>query len=240
MTIIVPMKLVVLAAGEGARMRPLTLNMPKPLLSFGGKTLLDHLFEVLPREITEAVITVGYLGNKIRKYCGDEFHGRKIAYIDGSMDGNAAGFLKAKSLFSPKERLAVSYGDEIITKKEMEDCLAHEYSWLCYKMENPKNVGVARVDSKNKILEVLEKPGVPPSNLVANGFMVGNADLFYYTPDKNKNGEYYFSSLMNTFCKKNDVVAVVGEEDHAHISTPEDLKRLDEWCRKNSKFNQKK
>lgn len=221
------MKLVVLAAGEGVRMRPLTLHTPKPLLRFGGRTVLDHLFDSLPPEITEAVIVVRYLGEQIRAYCGNQFHGRKVSYIEGSLEGNAIGFMNTEHLFSTRERFAVSYGDELITKKEMEGCLSHEFSWLCYEVNNPKDVGVARIDSSQMILEVLEKPDAPPSNLVANGFMVVNSDIFDYKPEKHKKGEYFFSFLMNKFCKNHNVYAVVGQKDHSQLAVPEDVARLD-------------
>ena len=54
------MKCVILAAGEGIRMRPLTLENPKPLLEIAGKPLIGHIVETLPSEIDELVLVVGY------------------------------------------------------------------------------------------------------------------------------------------------------------------------------------
>ncbi|MDP3935116.1 MAG: sugar phosphate nucleotidyltransferase [Candidatus Giovannonibacteria bacterium] len=221
------MKIVILAAGEGVRMRPLTLSVPKPLLRFGGQASLDHFFEALPDEITEAIIVVGYLAEQIKTYCGNNFHGRTINYIDGSSKGNAASFINTKHLFASQERFAVSYGDELITKQEIENCLKSKYSWLCYELNNPKNAGVALVNSAGRILEVIEKPAIPPSNLAANGFMVANSDIFSYKPDLHVSGEYYFSSMMNKFCLDHRVQAIVGHEDHWQLTIPADLDRLD-------------
>lgn len=221
------MKIVILAAGEGARMRPLTLNVPKPLLRFGGQASLDYLFEALPDEITEAIIVVKYLAEQIKTYCGNNFHGKTVNYVEGSPKGNAVSFINTKHLFAPQEQFAISYGDELITKREIEDCLTYKYSWLCYELDNPKNVGVARVDAAGRILEVIEKPAISPSNLVANGFMVANSDIFSCKPDRHMNGEYYFSSMMNKFCRDHRVQAVVGHKDHWQLAIPADLDRLD-------------
>jgi len=49
-------------------MRPLTLDIPKPLLKIAGKTLLDHIFDALPPEIDEAIIVVKYLAEQIKNY----------------------------------------------------------------------------------------------------------------------------------------------------------------------------
>lgn len=139
------MKVIITAAGEGVRMLPLTLATPKPLLKYRGKTNLDHLFERLPSEIDEAIIIVKYLGEQIKKYCGKNFHGRKISYVDGSEKGNAVGIFNAKDFFKPSERFAIAYGDEVFVGDELVRCLAHEYSWLCYHVADATKVGVLTV-----------------------------------------------------------------------------------------------
>ncbi len=62
------MKAVILAAGRGKRMMPLTTDTPKPLLKVAGKTLLDHTIGLLPTEVTEIVVVVNYLGEQIVEY----------------------------------------------------------------------------------------------------------------------------------------------------------------------------
>jgi N-acetyl-alpha-D-muramate 1-phosphate uridylyltransferase len=66
------MKAMILAAGLGQRMRPLTNHLPKPLLSVGGKPLLQYHLEALAQAgITQVIINLAYLGDKIREYVGD-------------------------------------------------------------------------------------------------------------------------------------------------------------------------
>lgn len=220
------MKIVILAAGEGVRMRPLTLTTPKPLLVYKGKTVLDHLFDSLPDEIDEAIISVKYLAEKIKDHCGDNFHGRKVSYVEGEKNGNAMGFLQAKQYFVPDERFAVSYADEIITRSEINDCLKEKYSWLCYRVSNPKEVGIALVDKNNYITDILEKPQNSPSNFAANGFMVTDSNIFKYKPNVHKNGEYYFSDLMRQFATDHKVRAIEGDINHCQLTSEEDLNRL--------------
>jgi bifunctional UDP-N-acetylglucosamine pyrophosphorylase/glucosamine-1-phosphate N-acetyltransferase len=220
------MKLVILAAGEGVRMRPLTLTTPKPLLVYRGKPALEHLFDALPPVIDEVIITVNYLAETIRTHCGGVFCGRKITYVDGESGGNAVGFMKCKEIFKTGERFAVSYADDVLTQKEIFDSLEQEFSWLCYYMNEPKDVGIIEVDMQNRVKTFVEKPEHPTSHLVADGFMVVNSDIFSYTPILHKKGEYYFADLMAEFCKHHDVVAVVGDPRHSQLTTPEDIERL--------------
>lgn len=217
------MKIIVLAAGRGKRMRELTKIIPKPLLIFSGKSALDHIFQSLPDEINEAIIIVKYLADKIKEYCGDEFYGRKICYIEGSDQGTAASFMSARQFIKDGERFAVAYGDEYITPEEVRECLRHTYSWLCYLVDDPTTVGIAEIGSDGNIINVIEKPKNTKSNIATNGFMVVNSGIFNYAPDLHTDGEYYFSTMMNKFVKDYPVVAVYGSPTHGQITTPEDI-----------------
>ena len=59
---------IVLAAGKGTRLKPLTDNIPKPLVRVGGKTLLDHIVESLPSAVEEVIFVTGYMEEKIKEY----------------------------------------------------------------------------------------------------------------------------------------------------------------------------
>ncbi len=220
------MKAIILAAGEGKRMLPLTLRTPKPLLMIGGKTVLDHIFEAFPEEITEAIIVVRYLGEKIRKYCGTVFHERPIQYAEGSEKGNAFSFLAAKPFVKADERVMVLYADEIPSRENVKRCLAYEYSWLCKETARPKAAGVVNLRTDGTIEEIVEKSEHPPSKIAAIGLMVLPGKIFYYEPVKNQNGEYYLSSMANQFLSTSKVYAVV-TVGGSSLTTPEDIAKVE-------------
>lgn len=220
------MKIVIFAAGEGVRMRPLTLTVPKPLLRYRGGTNLDHIFKLLPKEVDEAILTVQYLADQIKAYCGDTFHGRRISYVNGSKQGNALGFLGARRFFRSGERFAVAYGDEVFDGDEIKRCFSYNYSWICYPVADPTKTGVATVNEAGRIIKFVEKPVRLESNLAADGFMIINADIFNYPLVKHQNGEYYFSDLMKQFIADHEVHAVMGGSMHTQLTTPEDIDRL--------------
>lgn len=225
------MKAIILASGEGKRMLPLTQNTPKPLLLVGGKTVLDHIFEAFPEEITEVIIVVRYLGEKIKDYCGDVFHGKKVQYAEGSEKGNAFTFLSAKPFIKADERILVLYADEIPSPANMRKCLAHEYSWLCKETARPKAAGVVKLREDGTIEEIVEKSEHPPSNLAAIGLMVLSGSVFRCKPVQNANGEYYLSSMLSPFLQKEKVFALV-TEGGCSLTVPDDIPKVEAFLKK--------
>jgi bifunctional UDP-N-acetylglucosamine pyrophosphorylase/glucosamine-1-phosphate N-acetyltransferase len=217
------MKAVILAAGRGKRMGQLTDDTPKPLLKIGTKTLLDNLLSVLLSEISDVIIVIGYQGDKIRQHCGNSRNGKRIHYVEQKeLDGTANAFLLTKPFFKEGERFVLLYGDEMLSKEQMAECLSHEFSWLCRRMNDPSQSGVATLDGSGCISAVIEKPKNPTSNIVAAGVMVVNSDLFKYQPVQHTNGEYYITSMLDAFIKEHAVYAVMGTDNLA-FSYAEDI-----------------
>jgi bifunctional UDP-N-acetylglucosamine pyrophosphorylase/glucosamine-1-phosphate N-acetyltransferase len=220
------MQVVILAAGEGIRMRPLTLDTPKPLLKVAGKSFLDRLFEAFPDEIDEAIIVVRYLADKIKEHCGQEFYGRRVTYAEGSSLGNAHSFLAARPHLHD-ERFMFVQGDEFLDKEDFGSCLKYPLSVLCFELPDPWNHGVATLREDGSLAEIIEKPAHPAGNLVVNGLMILNQKIFQYEPLKNANGEFYFTSLLGQFIKDEKVMAVKAKRSFGGISTPADIKRVE-------------
>ena len=221
------MKIVVLAAGEGMRMRPLTLDIPQPPLKIAGKTLLDHIFDALPPEIDEAIIVVKYLAEQIKNYCGSVFHGRKIIYAEGSELGNAYSFLASQPYIN-EERFLVIQGDELPLKEDVARCLVYDASILCWEAPDPWNHSTPVLDPDGSIKEIIEKLPNPATKLIADGVMVLNQKIFDCAPVKIR-GEFYFSAMLNQFVKKERVMAVISEwgQNIGGISSPSDIERVE-------------
>src|SRR6187402_1575747 len=106
------MKAVIMAGGEGTRLRPLTSNAPKPLLPLVNRPMMEHIVDLLKRHgIDEIVVTVAFMANAIRDYFGDgsEF-GVKISYATEETPLGTAGSVRnAKQHLT--ERFLVISGD---------------------------------------------------------------------------------------------------------------------------------
>ncbi len=221
------MRAIILAAGIGKRMLPLTQNVPKSLLRIGNQPIIDYIFDALPNEVDTVIMVVGYMEDKMRTHLGGCYQGKKIRYVrQENLTGTATALMLAKDLFQEGERFIIIYGDELPSKGEIDECINKEYSWLCSRSPDPKQSGIAEIDMEGRITEVIEKPENPTSDICAAGIMVVSSDIFKYPMVKHKNGEYYLTDLMNGFVKDHDVYAVYGRQRPPFLS-PDEIDKID-------------
>ena len=104
-----------MAGGEGTRLRPLTTNVPKPLLPVAGQPLMGHILRLLQRHgVDEAVVTVQYLAASIRSYFGDGAdHGIRLSYATESVPLGTAGSVKNAEQGLAGEPFLVVSGDAL-------------------------------------------------------------------------------------------------------------------------------
>ncbi|MBI5045442.1 MAG: nucleotidyltransferase family protein [Candidatus Niyogibacteria bacterium] len=220
------MKAIILAAGKGKRMRPLTMRKPKPLVRVRGKTFLEHILNALPSSVDEIIIVIGYKGKMIKGFLGNSYRGKKIIYVvnDKINLGTAHSLLLTKQYFKKSERFLLIYADELPTKKEVVHCLKNKFSWLTKYYDKPEESAVVTL-ARGRIVDVEEKPKNPKSNFVVGGLMVINSDIFKYRPIKHRNGEYYITSMMKKFIKTHRVMSVRGR-DNLSFSTKAEIDKF--------------
>lgn len=224
------MKAVILAAGEGVRMRPLTLERPKPLIAVSGKPILAHIIEALPPEIDEIVVVVGYLGDQIANYCRGALPGRRFRFVWQKEKLGTARALELCQEHLAGDRFLMLYADDLHGADGIRRCLEHERSLLVAKHPEPQRFGVVVMDPDGSIREIVEKPANPPSNFVSTGVMVLDDAIFNYEPDLHPNGEYYLTSMANKMLRDYRVMAV--ETDRwLPIATPADLPAAEAFLR---------
>lgn len=200
------MKALLLAAGEGKRMHPLTKEVPKPMLRLRGKPLLQHIIESLPVEVTELIVVVGYKQEAIRSYFGTEFQGRPIRYlVQESYTGTADALELCRPYLAEGERFVLTYGDDIYDTESIARCLTHQYAFLVGEVEDPRRYGVILLNQDGTIAEIEEKPEHPKSNLVAPGLYVLDTKIFDCRPHSEWPHEYYLMAMLNQFVTEQKV-----------------------------------
>jgi UDP-N-acetylglucosamine diphosphorylase / glucose-1-phosphate thymidylyltransferase / UDP-N-acetylgalactosamine diphosphorylase / glucosamine-1-phosphate N-acetyltransferase / galactosamine-1-phosphate N-acetyltransferase len=219
------MQCVILAAGKGTRLRPLTDNCPKPLVKVGGKTLLDHIVEALPTAVDELIIVVGYLGEQIREYCGTEFHGRKVTYVEQvEQNGTARALWLCKELLHG--RFLFMFADDIHGRNDIARVTSYSRGMLTMTSDNPERFGVVVRNPDGTLAEMIEKPTHPPSNLVSTGVMVLDENIFKFEPKTPVKGEFYLTEVIERYAKEYPL-AVVEEYLWIPVGYPEDIERAE-------------
>ena len=183
----IPGKAVLLVGGRGTRLKPLTDHTPKGMLKVHDMTIIGHLFELLKKYgIRDVVLSTGYLKNKIRDYFqdGSKF-GMNIEYIEEDTPLGTAGPLKLAKKYL-KDSFIVSNGDELkniniprmFRLHKRKNALA---TIALTTVDDPSHYGVAKLDG-SRILEFLEKPAHPPSNLINAGFYILEPEVIDMIP----------------------------------------------------------
>lgn len=187
------MKAVLMAGGEGSRLRPLTLGRPKPMVPIATKPVMHHVLDLLKRHgITEVVVTVQYMASAIQDYFGDGSQlGMKIVYSVEETPLGTAGSVKLAQKYLTDTFIIVS-GDaltdfdltQIIKFHREKKSLA---TLTLYRVPNPLEYGVIITDEGGKITQFLEKPswGEVFSDTVNTGIYVLEPEVLdYFEPNK--------------------------------------------------------
>lgn len=220
------MQAVILAAGEGKRMQPLTLERPKPLISVAGRPILEHIIDALPSEIDEIILVVGYKAEMIKEYVGDLYKGRAVKYVHAEPLGTGYALAKAKSLLRG-DRFLLMCGDDIHGSRALQEALAHPLALLAAMHEEPSKFGVIELRADHSLASIVEKPEVPPTNLISTGAMVLDARIFDYGMTRQSNGEYYLTEPLGLLAAEHSV-RVVEQEVWLPIGYPEDIPLAEE------------
>ncbi|GAA4603162.1 mannose-1-phosphate guanyltransferase [Actinoallomurus liliacearum] len=159
------MKAVVMAGGEGTRLRPMTANQPKPLLPVVNKPIMEHVLRLLKRHgFTETVVTVQFLAALVRNYFGDgEEIGMALSYATEEMPLGTAGSVKNAQDALRDDRFLVISGDAL-TDIDLTDMVRfHRENGALVtiglkRVPNPLEFGIIIVDDDGRIQRFLEKP----------------------------------------------------------------------------------
>ena len=184
----IPRKAVLLVGGKGTRLKPLTDKTPKALLEVHKKAVTEHIFDLLKKHgIRDIVLCVGHLKDRIKDYFGDGSNfGVNIIYVEEDEPLGTAGPLKLAKKYL-KGSFIVSNGDELkniniprmFRLHKRKDALA---TIALTTVEDPSHYGVARLDG-SRIIEFVEKPSHPPSNLINAGFYILEPEVIDMIPD---------------------------------------------------------
>jgi len=189
---------VVLAAGRGTRMRPLTDRRPKPLLPVEDRSLLECVFDTAIDVVDQFVVVTGYRGAAIREAIGDSYRGYPVTYVrQAEAKGTAHAVAQAEPVVD--DDFLVLNGD-VIVDASLPRALAEAEGTAVAATEvpDPRAYGVLSMAEDGSLAGIVEKPDDPPTNLANVGCYAFEPDVFEYikqTPESER-GEYEITTTI--------------------------------------------
>lgn len=242
------MKAVILAAGEGVRLQPITATRPKHLIEVGGKPILEYCLDALNASgVTEIVIVTNYMGDAIRKYFGDgEWKGLKISYVE---QAELLGTGNAVSTIEPyvDGDFVLAYGDLLFTSEVVASMLKVFETekptavMAVVPVEKPGSYGIVEIESEKTVKSVksiIEKPDSDEasSNLANAGLYVFSDEIFEKIRQTKASvrGEWELTDALSLLIKdeKTVLAAEISKDDWLDIGRPWDLLEANSWALK--------
>jgi bifunctional UDP-N-acetylglucosamine pyrophosphorylase/glucosamine-1-phosphate N-acetyltransferase len=236
------MKAVILAAGEGVRLQPITSTRPKHLIKVGGKPILEHcLNAVRTSGIEEALIVIHYMGEAIRQYFGDgKKFGLKIEYVEQKA---VLGTGNAVSMVEPyvKDDFLLVYGDLLFSAEAVKNVIdLHRKekpvaTMAVVPVGNPEDYGIVELEDEKHVKRIAEKPNreEAPSNLANAGVYVFSTEIFDKIRETSASarGEWEITDAISQLSKekKTVLVAKISSGDWIDIGRPWDLLEANRW-----------
>ncbi|PSQ15404.1 glucose-1-phosphate thymidylyltransferase [Halobacteriales archaeon QS_8_69_26] len=203
------MQTVVLAAGRGAGMRPLTDRRPKPMLPVGDRPLLAHVLDAAVGAGAERfVVVVGFEADAIRDHFGDEYRGVAIDYaVQQRRRATADAVLSAREHLEPAPFVVLN-GDTLYDPADLADLYAGSAAVAGFRVEDPAGHDVLRTDG-DLVTGVVGAPEDPASDLVdAGAYAFPAGALEGVAAQEAERGERDLTDVLSRVCRENDVRAV--------------------------------
>ncbi len=230
---------VVLAAGKGERLRPLTDDRPKVILKVANRPIIEYVLENLSPFVDEFLIVVRYEKEKLMQAIGDEFNGKPVIYVE-QLEGEGT----ARAIYSVKdyiddEAFLVANGD-IYFELDGLKALIHEFkkqkadaTLLIKEFDDLSHLGMVEVEGK-LVKGIREKPGK------ISGY--ANLGVYAFTPEVfgfieetgvSPRGEYEITDTLNLMIEKRKKITYAPYEGYWNdIGRPWNLLELNEYILK--------
>jgi UDP-N-acetylglucosamine diphosphorylase / glucose-1-phosphate thymidylyltransferase / UDP-N-acetylgalactosamine diphosphorylase / glucosamine-1-phosphate N-acetyltransferase / galactosamine-1-phosphate N-acetyltransferase len=239
------LKAILLAAGEGQRLLPITATRPKHLIKVAGKPILQYCLDAVKNAgITDVVIVTHYMADAIKQYFGDgSQQGLKISYVEQKA---VLGTGNATAIVEPyvDEAFVLVYGDLLFASDAVKQVVKVYRSVKCdavmgvVPVDKPESYGIVEFSNGKKVKRIVEKPtaGKAPSNLANAGVYVLPLDVFHKlrSVKASVRGEWELTDALTALASEGKMVlaAELAKDDWFDVGRPWDLLDANNWALK--------
>ncbi|WP_459194035.1 bifunctional sugar-1-phosphate nucleotidylyltransferase/acetyltransferase [Halosimplex sp. J119] len=223
------MQVVLLTAGEGTRMRPLTESLPKPMLPVADRPLVAHGADAaVDAGASELILVVGYEAEAVREYFGEEYRGVPVEYAVQEEQLGTAHAVECASehLDGP---FVVLNGDDLYDRASVDALLSADGPAVgTYRVDDPTSYGVFEVED-DVVTGIVEKPTDPPTDLVNVGLYRFPAEASEWLDvPLSERGEHEITDVLSKVIAERSVTTVEVER-WLGCGRPWELLEANEW-----------
>jgi glucose-1-phosphate thymidylyltransferase len=224
------MKVIILLAGYGTRLRPHTWSRPKPLLKVAGNTVVGHLLDLMRAVTTDEVIfVVGYRGDQIQEWIETNYPNLKTRFVTQEEPKGQAHAVWLCREYLDDQDVVVAFGDGIIDAdfagmaRQSADGV-----FLLKEVEDPRRFGVAVLDKSGKITRFIEKPPTTEHKMAIVGvywfrsghFLFGALDKVI-RENRQTLGEYFMADAFQVMLEDGAKLRTMQVQTWLDAGTPE-------------------
>lgn len=202
------MDAVILAAGFGTRLRPHTLQTPKPLLPIAGRPLLDWTLGALPSEVDRVMVVVHYLAKQIEAYLHEQKHFRQWLTVHQEVPRGTADALRACRQQIRSDRFLVLNGDDLYGARDLATLAQCPAGVLVHPVDQPRRFGIAFVRPDGTLERLVEKPDLDGRQLANTGAYLFPRAVFETEPKLSARGEYEITDYVSDLAARQPVAVV--------------------------------
>lgn len=222
--------LVILAAGKGTRLEPLTSTTPKPLIKIYGKPLIGHSISHAKDFISKVILVVGHQKEDVQKAFGAEYEGIPIEYVEQTeQKGTAHAIVSAKENIG-SEAFYAMYGDAVLSRETVQNLSTVTAGMIVKKQKKWQGMGVVVKNNDGSLAQIVEKPETFVSDLVNAGFFRFDSAFLdtFETIHESTRGEFEITDMIAAYAKNHRFDVLEMQEPWLHVTYPWDLLTLAE------------
>lgn len=228
------MKALLLAAGLGTRLRPITNTIPKCLVPLDEKPLLEYWLEnLLEVGVTEFLINTHYLHEEVERFINNSSYKKYVTLIYEKELLNTGGtILHNKKFFDKEEPFFVIHADNLCFCNFKEFIDVHKIqknplTMMLFKTATPKSCGIVRLDEQNTVIEFHEKVENPPSNLANAAVYICDYEIINFLEKLDKTEADFSLDVIPSFLGR--INTYLNNVYHIDIGTPETYKEAQKY-----------
>jgi NDP-sugar pyrophosphorylase family protein len=202
------MDAIILAAGLGTRLRPYTLETPKPLLPLKGRPILDWTLGALPAPVDRVIVVVHYLAEQVEAYLRAQPWFTQWRTVKQEQPRGTGDAVRSCRAFIQSERVLVMNGDDLFGAADLANLANCPAGLLVHEVDEPRKFGIAFLKTDGTLEKLVEKPPLDGRQLANTGAYVFPRAIFDSDLKLSARGEYEITDYVSTLAQQQPVQVV--------------------------------